>query len=103
MFDKYRIASYILSVITFVLQIGFLFAGIFANHLFFIGMGVVWGISSVYGGWLQWIGAKYHESDSDTITAGFGMEIPLCQFLTIYFTYRFWKWNVNKDKKQERR
>ena len=99
MFNKYRIANYVIAIATFFIQLGFLIVSLVVNYIFFVGVGVIWALAAVYGGWIQWIGAKYHHSDSDTITAGLGLEIPLAQFLTVYFTYRFWKETVENDKK----
>lgn len=94
MFNKYRNANYIISVVTFILELTFLLLGVWEDYLYFVGLGVTFALAAAYGGWIQWIGAKYHEADSYTITAGYGLQIPLTQPLTIYFTYRFdkdWK------------
>ena len=101
MFNKYRIANYIISVVTFVIQLTFLILALVINYLFLVGLGAFWALAAVYGGWIQWIGAKYHHADSDTITAGLGLEMPLAQFLTVYFTYRFTKDLMLKEQKEQ--
>ena len=91
MFNKYTIANYIVALTTFILEVLFVVLGSTINLYMFIGAGATYIIAAAYGGWIQWIGAKYHNADGYTITAGYGLQIPFAQALTIYFTYRFKK------------
>ena len=91
MFNKYTISNYIIAITTFILEILFVVLGSTIDLYWFIGAGVTYALAATYGGWIQWIGAKYHNADGYTITAGYGLQIPFAQALTIYFTYRFKK------------
>lgn len=91
MFNKYKISNYIIATITFILEIAFVALGCTEDLFYFVGAVIVYALSAAYGGWIQWIGAKYHNATGYTISAGFGLQVPFGQPLTIYFTYRFSK------------
>ena len=91
MFNKYTISNYCVALTTFILEVIFVVLGSTVDLYFFIGVGITYVIAFAYGGWIQWIGAKYHNAEGYTITAGFGLQIPFAQVLTVYFTYRFKK------------
>lgn len=91
MFNKYKYANYIVSAISFALELTFLMLALFVDYIYFVPAGVVWALAAAYGGWIQWIGARDHGADGYAITAGYGLQIPFTQYFTIYFTYRFSK------------
>lgn len=89
MFSKYKYANIIVATVSGACEA--IFAGLAwsVNMAFGIGFLLAWALSAIYGGWIQWIGAKYHGADGYTITTGIGLQIPFAQFLTLYFTWRF--------------
>lgn len=91
MFNKYQIPNYIIGIVSFALELTCIALGTSRDMFYFIGAIVIYILSAAYGGWIQWIGAKYHNATSYIITAGFGLQVPFAQVLTIYFTYRFIK------------
>lgn len=91
MFNKYKIPNYVIAMLSFSFELMFVILGSFIDLYYFIGAGAVYALAASYGGWIQFIGAKYHNAEGYTITAGFGLQIPFTQVLTIYFTYRFAK------------
>lgn len=95
MFNKYEKPNYIISFFLFLFQISFGILVIldWSNFGWISGFIASWALGAMYGGWIQWIGAKHHHAHSYIISAGFGLQVPLLSFMTIYFTYRFIKGN----------
>lgn len=98
MYKNFLIPNLIIASLSFTLELMFVILSIIINsgwegpNIAYVGGFIaIWSISVLYGILTQFIGVTHYKADSNIISAGFGMQIPLLQVITIYFTYKFWK------------